>query len=231
MKNILWVSLGLLALATSGAFAQPYDRDWWACPALPEDLVGISPVSEDWDGNRFYHVPGELDENGHWVWTRCVPIKPPAPAWRFDDEPSGRVETPLAWRGWAHDARYCMGYRGHTETLSYSEPVTFVLDASDDWNVCSVGGSYADSTYYEPRLKCWSDPEEYSWLHPRMIGQTRAEIEMSDSEATARYLQFPNGTMFVGICVTPVESAEPDTPWALYRLPGMTPMMNGGNAD
>ena len=187
-------------------------------PALPDALVGIAGVSEDWDGVRWYVDPADdpADDGGP-LWRRCVPLDPPPPPPRVVADTAPDEDTPVVrWRGWAGDERWCTDeVRGVTD---YGDPATFVLAAGDGWNVCSFSSWYADIYRYAGRLKCWNDPDEYSFLHPQTIGRTRAAIEMSDSEDPLRYLPFQTGVGFDEICVTPAENAEPHR--AVGAVPG-----------
>ena len=240
MKSLMifCAALGALAAASPSAQAQ-HDRDWWNCPALPDDLVGIAGVSQDWDGVRWYDDPAdEPAADGGPLWRRCVPLDPPTPV-VADTAADADEDTPVVrWRGWAGEERWCTDENRSVTaagvTAGYGDPATFVLAAGDGWNVCSFASWYADNYFYAPRLACWANPKEDAFLRPQMIGQTRAEIEMSDSEDTLRYLQLQNGPGLDAICVTPAEGAAPSEPWALYLVPGIAvsvPTMTGPGAD
>ena len=80
-------------MATAGVSAQEVDRDWWDCPALPDDLVGIAVVSEDWGGVRWYENPAERDPDTGPLWRRCVPLNPPVVA----DSSQGDEDEAAPW--------------------------------------------------------------------------------------------------------------------------------------
>ena len=207
----------LLAMAAAGVSAQEVDRDWWDCPALPDDLVGIAVVSEDWDGVRWYENPAERDPDTGPLWRRCVPLNPPVVAESSQD---GEDEPATRWLAWAADEAYCEDVSFSTGIGDYRDPATAVLFTEGSWNLCSF---QSFMRYYPHELSC----QAMGWQAPDAAGFMDAD------DPRIAYLQFPYGAEYSLICAT---SRDPDeaAPWAVYLVPGLaggTPPMTMPGAD
>ena len=201
-RSIKTLSILLALTAVGAARAQDADSSRWNCPALPNALVDIAVLGEDWDGVRWYYDPAEVADDGAPLWRRCVPLNSPS------------VEAPdtdgiRQWHGWTGEDARCQEIGWQNRVSDYGEPVTAVF-VSDGFEMCSFA-SYVKYVADADKLSCQS-----------MLFPTPSMLAVADpDEQRISYLQFPAGAEYALLCAIPDDEANEAGDWALYLVPGL----------
>ena len=200
--------LMLVALATVGvAHGQNEDRDWWNCQALPDYLMDIAIVEEDWNGVTRHETQAERDDEGGPRWRSCVPLDPPVVLPPLEDSTVNDAVFEVA--GWAGNEAYCEEFGWRNPMGVYGEPVTAVF-VSEDHRMCSFA-SYVKHYRDAETLSC----QLTIWPIPTMLAVTDPD------DARISYLQFPAGAQYTALCAVPDEGAIKAGAWAIYLVRGL----------